>query len=670
MIPQAGALQESVLSRRLAALRAIDGAVHGVFTAALPWLAECLEREEDVAEMADLACQIAAEAPAAACAFVERLRVQPAMAVDADGLRRWVVHGLQRYRHDAKRRTEYFQRGNPIPFFDGQGTSNAEYLLGQRGALLHYLAGFGFGQHALDLHEPLDGGSPSPALTVGEDLIRLPRRFDNIEPGRRGLLARAMLAHVAAHLRYSPRARMAGNRRPTLLTLTALIEDARVERLMMQEHPGLHAVWGIFHTASKVRSGYDLAGLAERLTRALHDPAYIDTNPWVCKGRELFEEAVARDLSDVAAFDRLARELSIGIGRMRLPMPRHYRAAPAYRDDNALLWSPDAALPVDEDAQVDVEVLESRTCANEPVIQDLSGIDVRPRYRYPEWDHRLNALREDWTTIVEQRWERGAVAESTKRGPAGHTHLHGLERVPDRSLRLTRQSEGDELDLNAAIENAVEQRIGIAPDGLIFCRHGRRRRSAAIVLLMDLSASTDRFVPGSFVRVIDLERQAATTVAEALDADRDRIAMHGFCSNGRHEVNYQRIKEFDEPFGARQRARLAALTSNLSTRMGAALRHATTTLAAEMADHKVILVLTDGEPADIDVVEEDYLVEDGHEAVVSAAAQGVRTFCLTLDRRADRYVRRIFGVRNFMIVERASAFTRNTNKALMRLIAS
>lgn len=669
MTLQAEALQGSLLARRLAALRAVDAATHEAIIAALPSLAEHLERETGLADMVDLTSQIAAEAPDAARVFAERLHVQPAMTADTNGIRRWALHGLQRHRNDPGRRIDYFDRGNPQLFFDRRTRNDTEYLLEQRGALLHYLAGFGIENHNIDLHEPRGEGEPSPAPTVDNEVIRLPRRLDGIEPGRRDLLLRAMLAHVAAHLRHSPLARAAGNRRPVLLAVTALIEDARVERLMAQEHPGLHPLWGLFHTASKERSGPDLAGLMARLARALHDPAYPDSNPWVGKGRELFEQAAARDLRDVSAFDRLARTLSIDIGKMRLSLPRDSRPVAAYRDDNALLWRRDPALPVDEDAPVDIEVLEAGTRSEMPPAQDLSNIDLRPRYLYPEWDNRLEALREDWTCVVEQRPERRAVAEPPRFALPGRAHRHGSPRIPDRSIRLTRQSEGDELDLNAAIESVVQQRSGLAPDERIFIHHGRRRRSTAVVLLMDLSTSTDRFVAGSFTKVLDLEKQAAAIVAQTLDADRDRVAVHGFSSNGRHEVHYRRVKDFDEPFGSRQRARLAALTSSLSTRMGAALRHATMLLAAEMADHKVILVLTDGEPSDIDVVEENYLVEDAREAVSRAAAQKVRTYCLTLDRRADRYVRRIFGMRNFLIVERASAFTSNTNKTLMRLLA-
>jgi Mg-chelatase subunit ChlD len=657
------------LSRRLTVLREIDVAAHDTLVEALPWMAEHLEGETDFVEIADLIAQVATETPESARVFAGRIGAEPALTADVIGLRKWALHGLQRHRHDAKRRIHYFEWADPLVFSDSRAKSDTDELLDRREALLHYLAGFGFDDFAIDLHEPRPVDMPSPAATIDGDVIRLPRRFEGVEPKDREFLLRAILAHAAAHLRHSPGARPAGNRRPSLLAVTALIEDARVERLMVQQYPGLWALWERFHTASKQVSGFDFAGLAARLARALHDPAYADTNSWVCKGRELFEGAAALDLHDVAAFDHLARKLSIDLGKMRLALPRHYRPAPTYRDDNAILWSPDAALPRDEERHADVEFVDYDKLDDNPAPVDLTGIDLRRRFHYPEWDYRLEALRDDWTTVFEDLSERRRKAKASHVAPTPRGPVLGLERSPDRSIRLSRLPEGDELDLNALVDNAVQQRARLAPDGRIFCRHGRRRRSTAIILLMDLSASTDRFVPGSFTKVIDLEKQAATVVAQALDAERDRIAVHGFVSNGRQEVVYERIKDFDEPFDAPQQARLAALTSRLSTRMGAALRHATSTLAKETADHKVILLLTDGEPSDIDVVEENYLIEDARDAVTSAAGQHVRTFCLTLDRRADPYVRRIFGARNYLITERASAFTNNTSKTLIRLLA-
>jgi nitric oxide reductase activation protein len=245
----------------------------------------------------------------------------------------------------------------------------------------------------------------------------------------------------------------------------------------------------------------------------------------------------------------------------------------------------------------------------------------------------------------------------------------GAKQTPDRSVRLKRLPDGDDLDLNAVIDNAVEQRAGIAPDGRIFTRHGRRPKSTATIVLMDLSVSTDKFVPGSFTRVIDLEKQAAITVAEEMESETNRVAVHGFASNGRHEVNYYCVKDIDESFDNASRKRLERLTSNLSTRMGAALRHATTHLDQQMSDNKVILLLTDGEPSDVDVIEDDYLIEDAHNAVAAAAAKNVRTFCLTLDRRADNYVQRIFGDRSFFISDQASTFSDNAKMVLSRVLA-
>lgn len=661
--------QMPLFVQRLDRLRKLDSAAHAALIEALPWLTEYLTDESEFTTLADIVAEVAGEAPETAGRLAERVKVQPEIVADIQGFRRWVIHGLK-HRSDSTQMLRHFETSDPLAFADHRASSHTEHLLRRREALCHYIAGFGFDDMAIDLHEPISKGVPQPSLTVSPMGMQFPRRFASEHPEERDILYRAMLAHAAAHLRFSPLERPIGNRRPNLVALTALIEDARVERLMLQEHPGLHAVWDRFHAASKEKSGFDLAGLMARLSRALHDPTYDDPNPWVQKGRELFEEAAAENLHDVSSFDRLARELTLAVGKMRLQLPRHYRPSPIFRDDNSLLWGEDQALPVDDSIEPEIESIEYRPAEEVPAEQDLSGVDPRRRYRYPEWDHQLLELREEWTTVLEDAPDLRQAQSSRAKPVRGiRESLKGSERIPDRSIRLKRLPEGDDLDLNAVIDNAVEQRAGIAPDGRIFGRHGRRPKSTSIIVLMDLSVSTDRFVPGSFTRVIDLEKQAAVAVTEALDSEHNRVAVHGFASNGRHEVNYYCVKGFNEPFDDARHKRLEGLTSRLSTRMGAALRHAGALLEKEISDNKIILLLTDGEPSDIDVVDEDYLIEDAHNAVVTAAAKQVRTFCLTLDRRADDYVRRIFGSRNYLISERASTFTDFAGSALVRMLA-
>lgn len=657
---------------RLQVLRDNDSSAYDALARVMPDLIGHFNGQHNRLALVDLLCQTSVEAPPCALALIDRLTSLP-ITLDVTTLRKWAFHGLQRYRSEPAKRLRHFETDDPFTFADREAEIGTEHLLARREELLHYLAGFGFPDLRLELQEPSPTGTAQSPV-VGNDLLLFPRRFGTIASNMRELLYRATAAHAVAHLRFSPLARLAGNRQPMLIAMMALIEDARVERLLAQRYPGLGALWGLFHVATQANAGFDFAGLAARLAHALHDPMYVDSNPWVMKGRRLFEEA-AHDLHDIAAFDKVARLLAIDIEKMRLAFKASaYRVEPIYRDDNSLLWNFNPPATVDETQTVVREKFELKPLElNEQQMQNVRRVEVdqRRRTHYPEWDCKLDAVREDWTTVIET--ESAAKPGTTRRFPRAISRagirFKGLERIPDRSLRLNRLEEGDELDLSAAVDSMVSRRSRAIPDSRIFRRHGRRRRSTAIVLLMDLSASTQRFVPGSFTSVLDVEKRAATLVAESLDPSRDRVAVHGFSSNGRQEVNYICIKDFDEPFGLDQKGLLHRQEGRLSTRMGAALRHASRALGSEEADHKVILLLTDGEPSDIDVFEEDYLVEDTRHAVTTAATRGIKTFCLTLDRHADAYVRRIFGMRNYMIADKADAFAGRTGQMLVKLIA-
>ena len=136
-----------------------------------------------------------------------------------------------------------------------------------------------------------------------------------------------------------------------------------------------------------------------------------------------------------------------------------------------------------------------------------------------------------------------------------------------------------------------------------------------------------------------------------MDSIGDNYAVHGFASDGRHDVQYYRFKDFDQSYDDEARARLAGMSGGLSTRMGAALRHAGSHLATQHSRKRLILLLTDGEPADIDERDPQYLRQDAKKAVEELATSGIHTYCLTLDPNADSYVSRIFGANNYSIVD-------------------
>ena len=180
----------------------------------------------------------------------------------------------------------------------------------------------------------------------------------------------------------------------------------------------------------------------------------------------------------------------------------------------------------------------------------------------------------------------------------------------------------------------------------------RRERDLAALLLLDLSQSTNEQVRSGGTTVLELTREAAALLADAMAKLGDPFAIHGFSSNGRHEVNYRRFKDFGEAHGPASRARLAGMRGELSTRMGAAMRHAGALLARRPEKKRLLLVLTDGAPSDVDVRDPQYLRADARKAVEELARSGVATFCISLDPGADDYVARIFGANRYAVVDR------------------
>jgi nitric oxide reductase NorD protein len=167
--------------------------------------------------------------------------------------------------------------------------------------------------------------------------------------------------------------------------------------------------------------------------------------------------------------------------------------------------------------------------------------------------------------------------------------------------------------------------------------------------------------------VLTVERAATALLSGAMAGLGDPFAVHAFCSNGREEVRYYRVKDFGEAYSDRVRSRLAGLRGQLSTRLGAALRHAGTEVQARQTHRRLVLLVTDGEPSDIDVADKRYLVEDARKAVHDLSQKGIDVYCVGLDGGGESYLQRIFGRRNFMMINRVESLPEKLPLLYLRL---
>ncbi|MFT3777964.1 MAG: VWA domain-containing protein [Ottowia sp.] len=464
-----------------------------------------------------------------------------------------------------------------------------------------------------------------PILT--DDALLLPSALDFAT-------ARAAVAHAAAHLCHSTPHQPAGTLKPISLLVIASVEDARVERLLARRLPGVRA-WFLHGLREQAADGLALDALLGRLGRALADERWADPNPWVHKARTLFACAeAAHGLHDAAPFRALAAVLANDLGQMRVRIDTRQFVPPfAYRDDHSWLWAHAAT------AAEPTPRARPDTPGNAAAPPPPEASSPR-RILYGEWNYRSHHMRADWCTVMEHSHVSGANA-----WPVTDYPRLALGAAPQgtRRQRLRRQREGDTLDLDACIRWAADLRTGQPPDARLFERRPRRAEPAALLVLMDLSQSTLDAVPGGGATLLALARQAALALAVAGRATGDRVAVHGFSSNTRHAVAYTRLLEAGDPLDTAALARIAAAPARHSTRLGAALRHATTLLAGARAARRALFVLTDGQPSDIDVHDHRYLTEDARHAVREAAARGVTVLGLGTDASAAPELRRIFG---------------------------
>jgi nitric oxide reductase activation protein len=274
--------------------------------------------------------------------------------------------------------------------------------------------------------------------------------------------------------------------------------------------------------------------------------------------------------------------------------------------------------------------------------------------------------------VVEREAPEGSsdFVEATLTSQGGTVRLlrryfEGLR--PPGFRRVAAQLDGEDLDMDAVISRPADLAAGIEPSERVYVRREKRERDVAAAFLVDLSGSTSRQVDQGR-RIIDIQKQGLILLSEALSAIGDQFAVYGYSGQGRQHVDFIVIKAFDELVMGRAGARLGSLIPLQQNRDGAAIRHAASKLLSRQAKTRILVILSDGKPLD-DGYKEDYSLEDTRMALREVRAKGIEPICITIDKQADPYLRRMYGDVQYVVIDRVEGLPEKLPKIYHRLTA-
>jgi Nitric oxide reductase activation protein len=303
-------------------------------------------------------------------------------------------------------------------------------------------------------------------------------------------------------------------------------------------------------------------------------------------------------------------------------------------------------------------------------------------YRYREYDFLRGSYLPNRCTLFEMQppspsKDKGdAVSfydEVLRRNAQVHkrTRKRFLAMKPEETELSRGWYSGGEINVSDAVDYCTSLRRGESPDEKIYCQKILNRRDLAACVLLDASNSTDAQVSGR--RVIDIEKDSLVLLAAALDAIGDPFALYSFNSSGPGKVYFSIVKDFAEPWAAEARGRVGLIEPYESNRDGCAIRHASARLASRPERTKLLLLLSDGIPADVDYGADagmnasDYAIEDTRRAIIEARELGITPFCLNVDRQAKDYIGRLYGAHRYALLDEVARLPEQLSKLYLRL---
>ena len=616
------------------------------------------------------------------------------------GLRRWILYGAETFNRDFNAQIAYFELSSSESLKILEQERRGTLFIDNQRKLQFYLRAFYNRDFFL---RPTSGDYDTkkglkPYIEYG--VMHIPDAYDDFQhPSGRVIPGincyRAVCAHAAAHIIETKSSFKGDSLNPYQIACVSLIEDLRVELKTIKKFPGMKKLWIALHPEDSALK--DLNPFINDLIDFSHsalDSNYNTKQKFNSKFLKVFKKKmeISSDQSEMSYelgmkyYELIKSETDLNINASDLAV-----APIQYRDDNRYIWEydkldwvsegndyvPASQRQVHQKANImdnyndldvkktDDEHKEIWTLEADNSLDELDGFSaneielktpISEPFHYNEWDYQLQLYRPNWATLYERRLQKGDLEVINqilkKHKPIANQLKNAIDQMqPQGLLKLKKQLEGSDLDIDSCVSALSDIRSGNAPSDRIYIKKVQHIRDVSVNLLMDLSESTNDKVVGSDKTILELMKEATSLLSWAIDKIGDNLTICGFASDSRHDVQYYRFKPFQYSLNDEVKGRLAGIKGGLSTRMGTAIRHAGIDLLTQSSSKKILLILTDGEPADIDVDDPQHLRFDAKKAVEELRTHGIVTFCISLDPNADEYVSRIFGKNRFMVID-------------------
>ncbi|MBI4827675.1 MAG: VWA domain-containing protein [Nitrospinae bacterium] len=484
------------------------------------------------------------------------------------------------------------------------------------------------------------------------------------------------------------------------------LEDERVDALAMAEYPGLArdraelleaylalgsrnggpSVFELF-TYAQLNGGRIKNDADDRLARALEGPVAL-----IRGGGVTVKDALAQAIAAYTEYEKsLGEEQSQGRSapdRLFYRGPLDFELVRMTREGTTCLLNEltdrleakkhpaeraalaEALVRIEDAYGLEVECLpwqiigaEEMSGLFDDVVKTLDEMAaeklVRRTVHYDEWNNRLDDYNKNWVKVREMDMPPVTPHFYEDTVKAQYGMISQLRRQfsrlrPDRIRRFFREERGDDVDFNALIESVVDRRAGLPFSDRVYIRREKNLRDVSVAFLVDMSYSTSDMLP-SGKTIMDVQREGMVMMAEALESIGDQWAVYGFSSSHREKVDFYVVRDFNAPFNDEVKSRFASLRPMEQTRLGAVIRHASALLKRQPSRVRLLVLLSDGRPYDVDYGDGPYAVEDTRRALWEGRKSGMTFYCITVDKRSREYLPYMYGESNFTVIENVEA---------------